>query len=204
MKKGILVLESPWSQVITDATSVRPFFEGWSLARDKQFPFSYRMFFDSKGLENILIKFVRSKELQVCYIAGHGEGGRLCGAHGQDINPVNIAKATKGMRIIGHKGILFGACDVGRKLKDFLYSCGGAISWVAGYEITVPWFESTICDLLFLQYILEGRVIKESGEFKTRKRNFVTLRAKNASQARKWIIQDYPLAKSCGLVAYDK
>lgn len=199
---GIFVLECPWSVELTDTTTVRPFVHGWADIREV--PFSYRMYYDGATLAHGLELFVSDPNVRACYVAGHGNKGRLGGLK-KDINLMSLAKATTRSTTGPTKGILFGACDVGHRLQDFLDACGRGIGWVAGYERTVPWMESTICDLLFLEYMLSGRVKRKEGSFLTNPTgSFKIQRASSASQARAWIVKDCGLASLCGLVVCER
>src|SRR4030067_3407560 len=104
----VLVLECPWYEDLADATSVRLFIKGW--ADLSEINMSYRMYHDKEDLVRWLKSFIRHPEIKVCYVAGHGRGGRLCGFE-KDINFIRMAGATKGRGRGGrfNKGILIGA-----------------------------------------------------------------------------------------------
>ena len=203
----VLVLESPWEDDLSDRKSVRLFVEGWSDISDMHL--CYRTYHDKDDLVKYIAKFVKHPTLKVCYIAGHGIGGRLAGADGnKNINLKSIAMATKKKWKGGkyNKGILFGSCDVGRNAKKFLSSCGQKIKWVAGYDRDTPWFEGTICDLLFIEYMVRGRIsVDNNGIFlKNSSDEFKSRSTTSAKIAAKWIESDYSVAKKCGFVAIDR
>lgn len=200
---GILVLECPWSDNLSDATSVRPFIEGWATVR--QLPFSYRMYYDANSLAHWLNVFAKDKALGACYVAGHGNGGRLSGLT-RDINLASLGKATgRNSKSSIRKGVLFGSCDVGSNLDSFLSGCSNRISWVAGYDRTVPWMESMMCDLLFLEYVLTGRPRRKDGAFSlTPSGSFRYQTATSISMARSWLLEDCGLAALCGFVAHER
>jgi hypothetical protein len=203
----VLVLESPWDDDISDRKSVRLFVEGWSDISDMHL--CYRTYHDSDDLVKCIEKFVKHPKLKVCYIAGHGVGGRLAGADGnKNINLRNIALATKkrGKGGKNNKGILLGSCDVGRKAEKFLSDCGSRIRWVAGYDRETPWFEGTICDLLFIEYMVRGRIrVDNKGTFfKNSSDDFESRRTSSAEIAAKWIESDFSVAKKCGFLAIDR
>jgi hypothetical protein len=146
--------------------------------------------------------------LEICYIAGHGNGGRLSGVK-RGINLKSLANATKrkGLSGNGGKGILLGACDVGRSLQHLLNNCSPRINWVAGYDREIPWVEATLCDLLFLEYMTIGRV-KPDGDhhhkFLKRESRFVSMGTSSAERAARWVRLDFKLAVRCGLKALDR
>jgi len=204
-KLELLVLECPWSHDLGDKLSVRFFMQGW--ADLNKISLSYRMYYGTKDLTMWLERFIKHKEIDVCYIAGHGKGGRLRG----NINGINLnklARSTSSRGPGGHynKGILLGACEVGKNLEDFMNNCGSRVSWVAGYDRETPWLEGTIADLLFLEYKLKGRIKRDSsGTFiKDKNNTFESVRAYKAAKIAKWVLEDYPLAEKCGFHAIDR
>ena len=205
-KLEILVLESPWSDKLDDEKSVRLFTKGW--ADLNNISLSYRMYHDTHDLSRWLEKYTRHPEITICYIAGHGQGGRLAGLI-KGINLKNVSRSTarKGPGGNYKKGILFGACDVGKKLEDFIDQCGSRIRWVAGYDKETPWLEGTISDLLFIEYMTRGRIRRQrDGEFlKDKDGDFLSRGSRNKAEVVvKWVIKDYPLAEKCGLRAIDR
>jgi hypothetical protein len=102
------------------------------------------------------------------------------------------------------KGILLGACEVGTRLDRFLESCGSRIDWVAGYAREVPWLEATLCDLLFIEYMMRGRALRDERGFKYKGTELRSRRPSRAAQAAEWVKQDYRLATTCGFDARDR
>ena len=204
-KLGLLVLECPWSQDLSNEQSVRLFMQGW--ANLNNISLSYRMYYNTSDLTMWLERFIWHKEMEICYIAGHGQGGRLKG-YIKGINMNKVAKSTTKKGPGGHnnKGILIGACEVGKKLEEFMDSCGSRISWVAGYDKETPWLEGTITDLLFLEYKLKGRKKKDRNGmlFQDEQNNFLAVKTNKASKIVQWIYEDYPLAEKCGFRAIDR
>lgn len=204
MAPKVLVLESPWTDNLADEKSVRLFIRGW--ADISNMTISYRMYHDKDDLVRWIERFIRNDQLSTCYIAGHGSGGCLSGFV-KGIYPKKVAMATKqkGPGGKNNKGILLGSCDVGSKIGSFLNNCGKRISWVAGYEKTVPWFEGTMCDLMFLEYITRGRIKRnKAGNFLTKKNEYISRGTASAEVAAKWVIEDFPLASKCGFRALDR
>jgi hypothetical protein len=203
-KLKLLVLESPWSKDLADETSVRLFIRGWGDLRNIEI--SYRMYHDKNDLAHWLGLFMAHPALRICYIAGHGQGSRLTGLT-KDINPSSISKATKRRGKVGNyqKGILLGSCEVGSDLRKLLNKCGKRISWVAGYDREIPWMEATICDLLFIDYMLIGRIkVRKDGKFSKRRGEFLSSKPKGAAAAAKWVRRDCKLAVRCGFKAVDR
>jgi hypothetical protein len=203
VKPKLLILENPWASDLADNTTVRPFLDGW--AQVTRLPTSYRRYHDAEDLSLWLEAFVRDASLEICYIAGHGTRGRLAGLT-KGINLKGVAAATKKRGLSGPKGkgILLGACEVGTKLDEFLANCGSRIDWVAGYARDVPWIEATLCDLLFIEYMMRGRTVRDEGGFKYRNGSLQSRRPSSAAQAVDWVKRDYALAAICGFGARDR
>lgn len=201
-KEGILVLESPWSHDVADQTSVRSFMEGW--AQLVGYSLSYRMYYDNVSLSHWLALFANNRRFSVCYIAGHGNQGRLTGLN-TDINLGTLFKKKSRKKPDVSQGILFGACEVGSRLEEFLESCPRSIAWVAGYTREMPWMEGMVSDLLFLHYMLTGRICRgNEGLCEDGDGEFEEQRASKAREVCEWVIEDYPMARMCGLVAFDR
>lgn len=159
----VLVLESTWEDELQDRTSVRPYMEGWGDALGIRV--AWRGYNTRQGLAHWLRVFFQARtNPSICYIAGHGEGRKLVDVCGGRFDVVSVLKETcpnlPGPARDGTKGkgLLLGACDVGTAAvrQEILDSTKSSLAWIAGYERTVPWHEATICDQLFLTYLLSG------------------------------------------------
>jgi hypothetical protein len=207
----LLVLESYWSEDLSDHTSVFPFIDGW--ARLNDIAVGYRRYHDSKDLAHWLALFSDSDEYSVCYIAGHGYRGKLNGIDDKGINVSNLAVATqfeRGRRG-SKKGIFFGACEIGGKVETFLANSGSRIQWAAGYRCSVPWIESTLCDLKFLQYYFKGRIerawsseLEQNVMLVDEDDDLLRTRTNSISKLNEWILEDFPMAAMFGLEIYYK
>lgn len=166
MKKhpDIIILEGIWNDDISKNSSVRAFIE--ALANELELNISYRSYHDSKDLEHWISIFAKTKNSRICYIAGHGvknaKSSRLKSEIGSDINLKFLLSKVFPIDkkvLYGKKGILIGSCLVGNtaNLNAIIESTGNSLSWVAGYGTTIPWFESTLTDMLFLKYYFNGR-----------------------------------------------
>lgn len=160
----IIILEGVWSTDIAKNSSVRSFIE--ALTHELGLEVSYRNYNDAKDLEHWLKIFAKTKNTSICYIAGHGVKSnnttKLRSEIGGDINLKSILVKTfpTNKKILyGKKGILIGSCLVGNisNLQSIISSTGNSLDWIAGYGTTIPWFESTISDMLFLKYYFNGR-----------------------------------------------
>lgn len=200
----LLVLENYWDDDLSDTTSVYPFIDGW--ARLNDIKVGYRRYHNSYDLNHWIKEFTRHKQYNLCYIAGHGSNGRLCGIN-EKINLDEIAKVTKQRnlkRTVPQKGIFFGACEVGQRLEPFLGMCGDKIKWVGGYTCTVPWIESTLCDIKLLQYYYQGRVdrARNNGQnvmLLDANKDITRTPTRSYNKIYQWMSEDYPMSEMFGL-----
>jgi hypothetical protein len=213
MSNGILILESVWDNDIHSTLSVRPMIEG--MAGVLNVKFGYRTFHDNKDITKWLELFIRSPEYLICYVAGHGAGARLSGTD-KLINLGTVAKELKRVRRtradddgdkassqLIDKGIIFGACDVGCNVEKFCDSAPKGINWVAGYTTSVPWVESTLCDMLLIKYIISEVVnytIGDLGSHLTPTGRIRSVKgALTIDNIVDYVVEDFPMAASLGL-----
>ena len=211
MGKGVFLIESVWDDDIHSTQSVRPFVEG--LTSNLGVSFGYRNFHSRSNLVSLLKAFINSTEYSICYIAGHGTGARL-GGENININFASLAKDLSGTRRVADKdavedktkltkkGILLGACEVGIASNEFINQAPKAINWVAGYNTTVPWFESTVCDIMFMKYVLVGIINVDpsiTGSHLTNTKKIKTYRTElDILKLRDYLHEDFPMSKAFG------
>lgn len=152
---SLLLLEAAWVPGLEPAPSVRPFIEGW--AAHQGLTVCYRSFGAGEELAHWLRHFLASESLCVAYLAAHGCNGSLH-TPTSEIPLAALARALahgRRRRSIG-KGIMFGACQLGRHLDTFLCETKQKFDWALGYSETIPWLGATVTDLLFLEYLFAG------------------------------------------------
>lgn len=201
----LLVLESDWGEDLVDCTSTRPFLQGLANALD--ITIVYRTFHTGRDLTYWLRKmFLARSKPRIAYISSHGDGRFLqpsLADAGIDLRRV-LAAASRGTRQ-GHsrRGLLLGACEVGRDLDGLLAAAGGRLRWVAGYEVEVPWVESTLIDLAFLSYLLSGREVSAvNGKHVLRRRSRST-KTGMSERAATWVAEDFGIARALRFRAKD-
>lgn len=206
-KRHLVVLESPWDDGLESTLSVGPFFRGLA-GMLNGVDVKYQQFNSKEDLSYYLDKFRRFSascpRTAYCYIATHGTAGRVQ-ALLRDVNSRTIAKASRGCR---GRGFFFGACSFGnrRTATTFLRETGA--SFVAGYERDIEWAEAMIIDLIFLIYLLSGRLTRtrgQSGELeltKDRAGHPTARGSRDALKVGKWVYEDFPLARALGFVVY--
>lgn len=201
MRERLLVLEASWDDDFGDRRTVRPFIDGW--AAQANIAYAYRAYNRTDDLRHWLDLFSRDPYANTLYIAGHGLGTRLVGLGDRGINIaallIEVFKKTRGRGRARTKGLLVGACECfGRQARERILAATNAqLDWVAGYNVELPWLESTLIDLAFLQYRYRGRdkggATSRRGMTKNRPRQHGTV-----ATVSRWVCEDYPLAELWG------
>jgi hypothetical protein len=150
-----LVLESYWSEDLTQHDSVQPFIKG--LCDLYQWEFHYRTFDSANDLSfwiDSFQKIRRSKQQKIVYIASHGDAKGQLTTLEENIPITKLSKALNAAPSV--MGLHLGACSLGKSdlLEKLLKST--PLEWVAAYDQEVPWLESTALDLLFWSWIYAG------------------------------------------------
>lgn len=147
MFKSILVLESPWNSQSLKSTSVWPFVS--EFANVIGIKAYHQAFLDKESFLHWVKKYndedVPSPKL--LYVAAHGDKGRISGLL-KGINSLTISDALEKSENIRY--VHFGSCLFGKEenLESLLHSAKH-LHWVAGYESSVDWIDSTVFDILF-------------------------------------------------------
>ncbi len=200
MRERLLVLESCWDhEDFSDKRTVKPFIEGWSA--EARVGFVYRTFHSRTDLALWLQQFYCDESsLDTCYIAGHGLGTRLMGLGETGINLTallvnDIFRKGKAPGAVNTKGILVGACQCcpDHVRQRIIEKTNRELAWIAGYSVDLPWTESTLCDLLFLQERFRGRVRRNSPTGDLDQRDFG-----NIKTVTNWVLADFPMAQKWG------
>ncbi len=165
-KPSFLVLESYWSEEITQRESVLPFVKG--LCDLQSWEFFYRTFDSLNDLGLWLDRFdriKRSKAEKIVYIATHGSRGGKLWTLEQNIPLVKLGKLLAKAHTL--RGLHLGSCNLGqpKHIKALMKDTG--LSWVAAYDQEVPWLESTTLDLLFWSWIYAGAPRAERSRYLT-------------------------------------
>ncbi len=152
-----LVLEARWSEAIEDRTSVRPFVEG--LCGINEWEYFYRVFDSANDLRFWIERFGRlrrPKRQKIVYLACHGERGALKTVEEKIPLPRFLAVLAAAPQIVG---VHLGCCDLEelarRKVVRRLLR-PSRTAWLAAYRRSIPWLESTVLDLLFLNWLFAG------------------------------------------------
>ena len=210
MGSKLLVLESVWHSDLHDGSTVRPFIEGW--AAREGISAVFRPFYDRAGFFKWMRLFALDESTRICYVAGHGAGNRLAALNETGINLSQCMERAFPRRgavpDVCCKGVLLGACDVGntRARTNLLDRTKRSLSWIAGYEGSTPWTESTLCDLMFLTYMVRGRCRRASsdGESRLAETSDGSFEYQNKASAEKcasWVRDDFSLAVAMGFNA---
>jgi hypothetical protein len=150
-----LILESYWSDNLTQRDSVLPFLKG--LCDLYRWESHYRTFDSANDLDLWIKQFNklrRSGQHKIVYVASHGSAAGVLATVEQKIPFKALIHSLRPAKNI--VGLHLGACSLGQPpiMQEILKKT--SISWVAAYDRDVPWLESTMLDLLFWSWIYEG------------------------------------------------
>jgi len=194
----LLVLESDWGEDLEDCRSSRPFIEG--LASALGITVVYRTFHTSRNLTHWLRQvFLSKRSPRVVYIATHGT--RRClhpslSKKGVQLRDV-VAAAARGTRHHRVKrGLLLGACEIGNDLDAILAAARGRFTWAAGYGVEIPWIESMLTDIAFLNYMISGRGVTSSDGKRAVCADLDSVKTRSAERAAQWLLDDFAIAEA--------
>jgi hypothetical protein len=205
MESGKLaVLEVNWEEQILKkelSRSVRPFLNG--LEGELGVDFLEGEFNTRDDLVMGLREFKKSKA-KLLYVGAHGVRKMLFDtSHG-----VNAATIIGACRNSKGKGYFFSACDFGNRntAREFLSQTKA--DFVVGYSGPVPWLESSLVDLFFLSYFLQGRVKRRKGPKEGKvtlletRYDFLAQGSRDPIKLAHWVYEDVPLALVLGFDVY--
>jgi len=157
MFKEIFVLESSWdANNPLEHSSIMPIVS--EFAKQRNIKSYHQVFTDAKSFNHWIAEFNKSnKNGSLLYIASHGNRGSLHALNGGIKRNTVISALRKAKNI---KYVHFGSCLFGNQENlKLILKTSKHIHWVAGYNISVDWVDSTLFDIL-----LWGR-ITPSGRF---------------------------------------
>ncbi|MFT3912582.1 MAG: hypothetical protein QM704_00425 [Anaeromyxobacteraceae bacterium] len=200
MQDRLVVLEAAWDDEFMDKRTVRPFIDGW--AANARIGYAYRAYNGREDLLHWLIRFCEDPIADTLYIAGHGDRGRLVGLDNRRIDIASLLREVfeKGRPQRGgkKKGVLIGACEcLGPRLRTrVLANTNRRLHWLAGYSVEIPWLDSMLVDVAFLEYRYRGgprhrSMTREPGAYLQRRYGTV-------DRVSKWVVRDFPLAEKWG------
>jgi len=154
-KPCFLVLESYWSEDLTERESVHPFIKG--LCDLNLWEFHYRTFDSANDLRLWITNFNRIRRARaekILYLASHGStAGRLWTLE-QTIPLRSLLRIVKQAKSV--VGLHLGSCNLGKSSMVKKLLTDTSLQWVASYDREVPWMESTVLDLLFWSWMYAG------------------------------------------------
>ena len=153
---NVCVVESRWWRAKN--TSVRNVFELLSdLHTGSSNGYEYEMANSRVGFKEVVERQLANPNVNYMTLATHGSGQGLTLFNDDGISRSvlrNILKRTDDHRNL--VGLHLGSCSFFNKnIAEFLYDEDISPWWVAGYEESVSWVESTSLDFLFFNKILE-------------------------------------------------
>jgi hypothetical protein len=152
MTSGLVVLEGRWFRQYN--TSVKSLFDVLAdINFDSPHAYYYETFANAESLDAIIKNVCGPrKRKKYLYVGAHGNENYIHGS-AKEISRVQFRNSlgATGNSICG---IFIGSCLFGStRNAEFLFNPNNPmpnhIKWVAGYERSVDWIESTVLDLLF-------------------------------------------------------
>jgi hypothetical protein len=162
---GLAVVESRWWDDGND--SVRPLFETVSgIVEGNPHSVRYDMFADDPSLTIIIDNIAASGNFHSVYIGAHGDENSIGGLGNAEISRArlrNILRAANGKGAIS--GLYFGSCLVATdRNATFLLvdQPPTGLKWIAGYNKSVDWVDSSAVDMIFWSKLLHERKVNRS------------------------------------------
>lgn len=158
--KAIIVLESPWwtPDINKARASVLPFLQGMANYMEN-FSVYHSTFYERGGFKAALHDdLTHTKEGRLyLYVAAHGS--RKCLGGMDNTQGIRLSSVLNDVRSLHHstniEGILFGACEIGGSVQDFIDALVGTrIAWIFGYSCEIDWLGSTILDLAVFENMM--------------------------------------------------
>lgn len=157
--------------------------------------FEYSVFSDKESLTKLAGRQWRGAEghRRLLYIASHGTVDGLATMLNPNLSRKCIANA---MAKISCDGILFGSClFCNSNNANFLLPRIPKVKWIAGYDRTIDWLASTVCDLLFMRILLDGW-------FSMKAKKCFTRTVQDKRDAFELLYKAYPTARELGFNLY--
>jgi len=147
----IAVIEGKWFS--RQNTSVRGMFDLLSdIYCDSPHHYHYEMFNDGRAFREILMRLSAADGIHNIYVAGHGSENAIFGSNGEAISKTiiknTIAEAAEEVGRLD--SLYFGSCLFGNiNILKELIEAGSRIRWIAGYEKSIDFIDSSSFDWLF-------------------------------------------------------
>lgn len=147
----LAVIEGKWFR--KQNTSVRGMFDLLSdIHCDSPHHYHYEMFNDGRAFREILVRLSAADGIHNIYVAGHGAENAIYGSNGDSISKTIIKNTIS--EAAGNAGRLdslyFGSCLFGNvDVLSELLEAGTRIKWIAGYEKSIDFIDSSSFDWLF-------------------------------------------------------
>ena len=155
LKPVFLVLEALWSEDLRDLSSIYPFISG--LCAANEWTLYYRRFDSVNDIQHWVDRFQRMRvgggKAKILYLAAHGTLKGLETREGLIPGAKLVPILRKAPSI---RGVHLGSCALARSDMPRRLIEKTKVRWVAGYTKEVHWLESTLVDLLFLDWMYTG------------------------------------------------
>lgn len=149
---GLAVLEARWWEHGND--SVRPLFETIAgIIEENPHSVRYDMFCDEDSLAENVKDICQKGDYHSIYISSHGYENSILGLGDHEISRTIIRNIFRNYNLVGTiSGLYFGSCLIAteRNAEFWLSEASKTnLQWVAGYNKTVDWIDSSGIDMIF-------------------------------------------------------
>lgn len=155
MKPVLTVLEGKWfaNRPVSTRDLFVPLFNVWT--REPLETCHYEQFTNEAAFRAGIKYAFQKNRASTIYIGAHGTAASIHGFHDEGISRILIRNAIRGQPAGTRRGLYFGACDFMTEDNASLLLTGcRRLAWVAGYEDSVNWTDSSILDLFFFRHYL--------------------------------------------------
>lgn len=151
MESKLAVMEMKWFRGLN--ISMRGVFDFLTDIHFKNaHSYHYEMFNDARAFKEIFCRLSSLNGIHDIYVAAHGDISGIVGSNEKIISQTilkNIIESSNNAR--GRlDSVYFGCCLFGNNLAmEKLLCAGNSIKWIAGYENSVDFIDSSSLDLIF-------------------------------------------------------
>jgi len=159
LNSGMAVIEGKWNSKTN--ISVKALFDILSdINFNTPHAYVYEMFCDSGSLSNIVSRMGKDSNIRYLYVGAHGTDNAIHCSGGR-VTRTQLKNSLSNLSDGAIQGLFLGSCLFGHAENgNFLLNPPDGkppIKWVAGYQESVDWIDSSALDLLFWNTFFELR-----------------------------------------------
>lgn len=155
MKPVLSLLEGKWfpRKHVYIRELFMPLFTVWTPQSDSSY--HYEQFTTADAFKAAIAYSFQSHRASTIYIGAHGDKDGIHGFHDEGISRTLIRNAFNVEGGTTNRGVYFGSCNFGNKsTAEFILPECPRVAWIAGYQTSVDWVDSSALDLFFFRHFL--------------------------------------------------